>query len=754
MKLKVNKIIKNTGMLLLLATIVTFNLIIGANEKGLRVLPISILMAAIVIYLIVVKIKNKDKSIIFKSKADYFVLVFMLTTTLPLVFRTYVSYSDTVEFIMKYFFIFTVYLLARNVIKDQKQIECVIITTLISSLIPIFLHIDFLNKQFLFGFMKWLRITYDKGSNFSSTFGYANAQAIYSAFGIFLAMHRFQINKNKILKTLDLIYILFSLCIIWLAEAQTIMLLMGIACFILLIIKYKNIIMKNKKKSIIGVIALLCLITAYLNIALNTSKPIVEKNEDVSVRIYNRYKQYETYTIELEYEIECLNKTREGEQLKVDISQFGKYFNEKIIEKAEIDTLSNKFKIEVKPTKDTKYIKLKIYNGYYGIIKINNCYVNGERQIVNYKYIPNKIGVLFNKFLTRGKSLEQRGYMYNDCLKIAKDSPIIGNGGNTWRVVSRAVSEYKGALKESHSYFFELLISYGIIGVIAFLSFVIYFFITIFKQCKKDKEKRKNKILIAIGLFILLLHSITFDFNMSFMLIQLVVYIYMAVLLYDEQEECKKHKVIDLFVLLFLVFILSIYIRADISRYLLQDYNTKHIVTPYEKDNYSKKINKDIDNGIETKIVLKELKDFMRKEPYYEQTKSYEKYFNQICESLAVLSNAELNEYLNFGTERLQTVKFKTPMYLDTIFDRVDVLVNTVNSLKNYAIEENKKEKVNQDEERITIINNSINKLKDIINKEYEINIKNIEDEQNGNYSSEARNNMKQKYEKIIEALK
>ena len=122
-RVKINKIIENLGELLLLCAIVTFNLIIGANEKGLRFLPISILMAIIVVYLIILKIKNKDKSIIFKSKVDYFVLTFMLTTTLPFIFKTWESYSDTIEYIMKYFFIYSVYLLARNVIKEKKQVK-------------------------------------------------------------------------------------------------------------------------------------------------------------------------------------------------------------------------------------------------------------------------------------------------------------------------------------------------------------------------------------------------------------------------------------------------------------------------------------------------------------------------------------------------------------------------------------------------------------------------------------------------------
>lgn len=753
------KIKENLGMLLLLATIVTFNVIIGAKEKGLRVLPISILLAGIVVFLSILRIKNKkqgiEEGIFFKSKVDYFVLAFMLITTLPLIFHTYVSYSDTVEFIMKHFFIYAVYILARNVTKDKRQINCIIVTTLISSLIPIFLHIDYLSKQYLLGFIEWLDIIYQKRTMFEGTFGYGNTEAIYSAFCIFLAIHRFKENKNKILKVIDVIYILFLIYIIWLAEAQTTLILLCITVFVYFVLEYKERIIKHKKKIIIGASLGLCIVAVYLAIALNTPKTIVANNEDIVEKIYYRFKQNTTYTLELDYEIQCLNQSKKDEKLQMDLLQYGKYFIERIIVKSEIDPNSNKYTLEFTPTVDTKYVKFKIYNDYYGIIKINNVCINGEKQIVEYKYIPNKIGDTLTKFLTCGKSLEQRFYMYKDSLKIAKDSPIIGNGGNTWRVVSKAVEEYKVALKETHSYFFELLINYGIVGVVAFLSLVIYFFIKIFKQCKNDEEKRKEKLEIVLGLFMILFHSITFDFHMAFMLIQILVYIYMAILLYDVKEmkdiKTKKYNIVDYVIIIFLVFILSLYIRADISKYLLLDNSEKYAVTPYKKDYYYNKIADDISNSKDKKEVLNELIEFINKEPYYEQTETYKMYFNTICESLDILNDEELNNYLNFGINKLKTIKFITPMYLDTIFDRVDVLANTINSLKEYLTEE--KNNTNRNEEKISILNKAINELETILMSEYKVNIKNIEDVENGDTSKEARNSMKKRYDEIIKRV-
>ena len=136
-------------MIILLSTILIFSIIIGANDKGLRVLPISILMGLILIYLIFLKIKNKDKNTIFKSNVDFFVLVFMITTTLPLIFGSGASYSNTIEFIMKYFFIYSVYILARNVLKDKRYVELTITVTIASSLIPAILGLDILYGYFL-----------------------------------------------------------------------------------------------------------------------------------------------------------------------------------------------------------------------------------------------------------------------------------------------------------------------------------------------------------------------------------------------------------------------------------------------------------------------------------------------------------------------------------------------------------------------------------------------------------------------------
>ena len=224
----------------------------------------------------------------------------------------------------------------------------------------------------------------------------------------------------------------------------------------------------------------------------------------------------------------------------------------------------------------------------------------------------------------------------------------------------------------------------------------------------------------------------------------------MAVLIYDEQKSIEKYRYFDFIILTFFIFMINLYVRASVSKYLLQDNTSKHNVTPYKKEYYFDKITDDINNNADGKRIINELTDYMKKEPYKNQTEAYKELFETICKNADNLSNEELRLYLDFGIERLKTVKFLTPMYFNTIFGRVDVIANTINCLDEYIDEENKTE----DTKKIEIITNAINDLKDILYKEYEINIKNIENLENASYSKEARNSMKRKYQEIINSIK
>ena len=141
------KVLDIIGMIIISLVILIFSFIIGANEKALRILPISIMLFIAILYLIMRKIILKQK-IVIKNKIDIFVLLFMCSTLLPCVFKTYCTFQGTVEFILKYFFVYSIYLVVRNTVDSKNKVNALIAVTILSSLIIAILAIDIQHKQY------------------------------------------------------------------------------------------------------------------------------------------------------------------------------------------------------------------------------------------------------------------------------------------------------------------------------------------------------------------------------------------------------------------------------------------------------------------------------------------------------------------------------------------------------------------------------------------------------------------------------
>ena len=101
------------------------------------------------VYVIYKKIK-KEKNVIIKSKLDIAILIFMLSPLIPLIFNTAVSFSETIIAILRYWTIYGVYILARNLITEDKEKKIIINALIIISVIPIILGYDMFFKINLF----------------------------------------------------------------------------------------------------------------------------------------------------------------------------------------------------------------------------------------------------------------------------------------------------------------------------------------------------------------------------------------------------------------------------------------------------------------------------------------------------------------------------------------------------------------------------------------------------------------------------
>jgi hypothetical protein len=755
------KIFNVLGMLIISAIIITFNLIIGANEKELRILPISIFLAIIIIYLIIKKIISKG-NIVIKSKLDIFVLLFMLSTILPLIFKTYCTYQGTVEFILKYFFVYVFYLLVRNVVDSKRKVGVAVTVTIFASLIPMILGLyikqpEILKNKipaianFLNTMLRKLNLVYTTDYRLSSTFGYANAVSMYAVFCTFLAVNKLENNKNKILKFLDLIYIGFASYIIYVSYSRTIL-----VAYVFSIILYVTIkILKKVKKSekihltkkhltILGVsiLAIIFVIILFMvSVGLKYSEPY-QCNEDTSTKKI-RY-NFEPNT---DYEI-LLNMSyvddsqEEKKEVRVELLECNEYLYTQTLTSMKVEDLSQPIKLNFTTSEDKiLYIQLRIVKNGTGTVNINNCYINGEEYILKYKYLPKVISRLIVTATTKDESLVQRGHIYSDCLKIAKGHWIIGQGGNTWKKLNTAVEDYIYAVKETHSYFFELLISYGIVGVSTFVLLITYTLIKLIKELRISEEARKEKLLIVIGLFLSIIYSFVFDFNMSFLVILLTTFEYIALLNYNLNDEKNDNdfKYLDYFILIASIFVLSIYIMADIAKYSTDDNKIKVVYSSYNAKNNFEYIN---EQTIKNEYYLKNLIEFMKKEPYYNQLTVYELYWQTLLENLDNFSDEKLENYINFGIETFKEILPAKRMYSDEILGRAELMSEIISKLN-----------IEGNETRKNITQNAINEIKKIMKKEYDENIVNLKAQSRNHLGEKTIERLVEEYDEIMEEI-
>lgn len=830
MKKKANaykkKILDAIGMTIITITICIFSVIVGANEKGLRTLPMCILLFIALAYLIARKITLKQQ-IVIKNKIDIFVLLFMSVTLLPLIFKTYCTLQGTIEFIIKYFFVYAMYLVVRNTIDSKRKIEVLTTITIISSLFVIILGLDLQHEQYLKEIIKKLNLNYSADTRFSSTFGYANTVAIYITFCIFLAVHNVQNAESKIVKALNIIYVLLGFYIVYITVSRAVLLLLIAGLLLYFAIYYYNYyksILKDKKKLIICGCALVAIITitiCMLTVGLKYSKTLEIGNyyEDVLRYSFEANKEYEIKldinTVNNEKNNENnkennaennkenneenndkdnnQNKTQEQNKSEIKIIEENIYRNKTTLESEQIENFNGIKTLKITPDSYLLRIIIEISNKDNEKIIINKCYINNEENILNYKYIPNQIARLLKSFSLKEGSINQRLDFYKDCLKIAQNNWIIGQGGNTWKKLSLAVQEYPYTIKETHSYFFELLISYGIVGIILFLTVFIGLNIKLIQEYKYNnnignsksnlniddngikQSNNKYKMSILFGLDILILHSF-FDFNMSFLIINLLVFMYIAVLMYNSENtlnnnnynitkeinlkkdylkekkinlykkektanaKCKYTKTIDYIVFTFLATILVVLIFASIAQYCVEDKTTKKNLLPYNYKYRYDYINSKMRETQDFDKTISEIQKLMKNEPYYNQNELSDKYWNLILRNTMKIKSEQLAEYLKFINHQYKTAKIATPMKINSVISRAKTMANAYVELKemNYSDEE---------------ILKQIEELKQIIKDEYKTNIINIKAKERNGLEQEKIDKTMAEYNEILEKI-
>lgn len=126
----------------------------------------------------------------------------------------------------------------------------------------------------------------------------------------------------------------------------------------------------------------------------------------------------------------------------------------------------------------------------------------------------------------------ERFMIWKDALKAAGEAPILGYGGDSWRVIFTQFQSYPYQTNNLHNGYLEWLIGAGLIGLIIFFVVMAYFII---------KVKKTKKLLVLAPLAVIFLHSLI-DFNFSYGTVWLLIFWMLA---FGVKQEDTQHKLVE-----------------------------------------------------------------------------------------------------------------------------------------------------------------------------------------------------------------
>ena len=660
--------IDNIGLIVILLTIILLNIFIGSNIKD----PIWIIQTIVslftLIYLIVKKIQ-REKHLIIKGKIDIAVLIFMISTIIPLIFNTYVSLEGTINFILKYWSVYGLYILTRNIVRDKEKIKVVIKTIIFSSIIPIIFGFDKFTINIFEPVYKFLNSVNIEDTRMISTFGYANTLAGYLSFTICLAIGMLRNTQKKRNKILYCIYILISAITIILTQSKFVLAIdaLIIIGFIIKGIKDKKI---GKKWIIAGITAII-LFFIYFFIAIQIAEPLVVTEEEKTcvIRGIESNKSYK-----LDFDIQT--KTDKAyDVFEVSIVEVNRYFAENYLANFTLGNFSGTKTINIQTGEQVDHIEIRIKNSLNKEMTISEFRIDDKPYILEYKIIPEPLVRVFTTFNFKNSSVWQRVDYWKDGIDIIKDNWLIGAGGNTWRTLYGQTQDYLYYAKEAHCYILEIWMSFGITGILSYL-FIIAITIQNVMVLQKKEKKYSNYMSIFLGISIIVIHSLM-DFDMSYLIIEMLFYICIAILNKEDDKIQTKIKGTTIFAIAIFL-IISICNTLGLIADIIEDetgINSNKIAPWISRYKYNRIVYLE-NNQLERENKIEYIKRYIQEEPYNYQNTMYKMMSEDIIKNINASNLENELENIDYLINVWQTIKIDRPYDINSLQDRAEIMLN------------------------------------------------------------------------------
>lgn len=664
------KKIDKLGYITIIITIILLNIFIGSNIKE-PIWIIQTIVSTIALAYIITKKIQKEKNIIIKGKIDIAVLIFMISTIIPFIFKNYVSLEGTINFILKYWSVYGLYILTRNVIKEDKQIKSIINTVIISSIIPIIFGYDkILNLNIFDSFLNSINSVKIEDTRMISTFGYANTFAVYLTLTTSLAIGILTQEKKRYKKILYITYIIIASITIALTQSKAVLALIAVTILIFIIkgIKEKKII---KKWIVAGIIAII-LFLIYFFIAIQIPKDLVITQEEKTcvIRGIEKNKKYN-----LEFDINA-ESNKNYDTYKIVVVEITRHFSEKQLGMMSFAEFNGKKYMEIETDDVVSHLEIRITNNLGQKITIKDFKINDEPYILEYKIIPDELVRIFTTFNFKNTSVFQRFDFWGDSLEIIKDNWLLGAGGNTWRNSYGQVQDYLYYAKEAHSYPLEIFMSFGIIGILSYI-----FIVAITTQNSIKQLKDKEILSIFVGIAIILVHSIM-DFDMSYLIMEMLVFMFIAILNKEDKNIKIKKDIIEYVVsIIFGVIVIGNIMALATTLSEDKDGTAKlHIAKWLNRYNYNEIIYMQR-NNIQNEEKIQKISEYIENEPFMRQNTMYELMANSIVETLNKNNIQEKIKQINYLKDTLNNVKMERNYDVTEIQKRADIIIELCDNL-------------------------------------------------------------------------
>lgn len=630
-----------TTIIIFLIILITTILIGNPIVKNDNLINIVIGIAWI---LIIIKNK-KEKQKIITNKTTKTMLMLAITSALPLILNTYITLNGTINYIFRYISIFVMYVIINQELKEnQDNLSKIKDIIIISGVILVIFGIDLLTTNITYNFVKnIIGIATDQSSltRMYSLFLYSNTFAISVVVAYIISIDQ-QLNKK------DKVYAGISTLLlsgIILSQSRTTLLILAIVIIIYLIILakkeryeliklliinlifsliyvsvftylkrmgytiaiwfvtfaisimaayiYDKLRLKQKLNKIFKIkyliILLIGMIIIVLILSMFKSELILFNNDNSQTKITkNIYDVKENTQYKIELEIEAKSDTIK-DNYTIEFIQRNNYSDSLNEEKIEVNNYDGIKEIYIDTAEGIKWIEFSVSakeTGNGKELKIKSLKINGKQFTLNYKFLPTDMIAQFKYLNLSQRSVQERKAFIIDGIKILKEYGIWGIGGDGYKNAVLDVQSYYYGVSQMHCYLLQIVIEFGILGLLVFCYLIL---LTIKNIVCIIKYKENEKYGIILAFMALFLHSLV-DFDMTFLYAMIIFYILVAVINFNKNNNEKENsnKIIEA-IILTLVIVSTIFNCNELYVKCTKENTLKNVRTYQEKTNIEKK---------------------------------------------------------------------------------------------------------------------------------------------------------------------